>query len=499
MRTDGLGRAIMNNHATLTAAPTRPMLRGVRNGAMPGSAARRPAQQRERRSHLLQRAISIGVAAALVIPSTVTIPIGSSNLTAMRVILVTLFVPAVVSLLKGVASGQRRTRLSDYFALLTVAWTMSALSLTAGFERTIVSGTLICLEAVGGYVIMRAFFADIDDIRYFVRCVAYAVLIMTGIAVIDHIMRQNFIGGVIASAFGSRVPASEFRNGFLRAASTLDHPIMFGALCAISGLIFAYGLQGARRLAFFGASAFGCLLAMSSAPILALLMGLGLMIYDRVLRGYPWRWRMMLFTIAFFAIALCIAKDDPVATIVRHLTLDPQTGFYRMMIWQYAGAEVLNSPWVGIGFRDWSRIPGMNGSVDTIWLVFALYAGIPMAVFYGIFLLTTMRRNSSKIKETLLNPYLVRLSRGLSIVLCLIVVVGFTVHFWGVMLTLIGMLAGLRTTLEEIRSRQVSALLRPVLRGSARHLPETLLSRNATQALNSRDRDFEKAQMFRAK
>jgi hypothetical protein len=233
--------------------------------------------------------------------------------------------------------------------------------------------------------------------------------------------------------------------------------------------------------------------------MLALMMGVSLMIYDRMLMSYPWRWRMMLFTIAFFAAALCIAKDDPVATIVRHLTLDPQTGFYRMMIWQYAGAEVINSPWIGIGFRDWSRIPGMSGSVDTIWLVFALYAGIPMSIFYGLFLLTTMRRSGPKIKEALLNPYLVRLSRGLSIVLCLVVVVGFTVHFWGVMLTLIGILAGLRTTLEEIRSRQVSALLRPARRGSVRHLPETMLSRNATQALNSRDRDFERAQMFRAR
>ena len=40
----------------------------------------------------------------------------------------------------------------------------------------------------------------------------------------------------------------------------------------------------------------------------------------------------------------------------------PQTAFYRLLIRQYAGAEVMNSPLFGIGLRDWARMPGMVGS-----------------------------------------------------------------------------------------------------------------------------------------
>jgi hypothetical protein len=267
---------------------------------------------------------------------------------------------------------------------------------------------------------------------------------------------------------GMTPPASEYRNGLLRATSTFDHSILYGTVCAFASVILFYGIEGPRRMTYLMLCVFGCVLGMSSAPLLSAVFAMAIMAYDRVLGSYPWRWRLLLGSIAAAVLLLCLIKSDPVATLVRNFTFDAQTGFYRLLIWRYAGAEVMNSPWVGIGFRDWERVAGMNGSVDALWLVFSLYAGIPMAVLYGLLVLTSMRRSGPRVNDARLDSYLVRLGRGLSIVLSLMIFTGFTVHFWGSVLTLLGALIGLKTTIEEMHARQAQALLRASRQARAR-------------------------------
>jgi MFS family permease len=240
----------------------------------------------------------------------------------------------------------------------------------------------------------------------------------------------------------------------------MEHPILYGTICAFAFAIIYYGLRnGSRRIWYLALCTFGCVLAMSSAPLLSLFIAIGIIVYDRLLGSYPWRWKLFWYAILLLVVALVVVKDDPVQTLIRNFTLDAQTGFYRLMIWEYAGAEALNSPFVGIGKRDWQRIPGMDSSVDTIWLVFALQYGIPTSILFGLAMLTSMRRSGPPVPERHLDPYLVKMRRGLSITICLAFGVGFTVHLWGVMLTLLGMLMGLRTTLEEMRGREIEALL----------------------------------------
>jgi hypothetical protein len=378
----------------------------------------------------------------------------------MRAVLVMLFVPAVVSFVRSMGVKRGRLRASDLIAILFVCWTLVALSITAGFAKASVSGTLICLEAIGGYVIVRAFFTERDDIKFLIRCLGKAITAIILIAIIDYIVGRNFVSGLFSAAVGAPPPTSEYRNGLLRATSTLDHSILYATVCAFAGVILYYGTEGTWRAKYMVMCVFGCLLGMSSAALLSAAFAVAIMIYDRLFQAYPWRWRVLLASIASAVLLLCLVKSDPVATLVRNFTLDAQTGFYRLLIWRYAGAEVMNSPWVGIGFRDWQRIPGMNGSVDALWLVFSLNAGIPMAVLYGLLILTSLRRKGPRLRDALHDPYLVRVGRGLSIVLSLVIITGFTVHFWGSVLTLLGVFVGLKTTVEEMRAREALSVLR---------------------------------------
>jgi hypothetical protein len=434
-----------------------PSLAGIANDFRPRTTSTsRPAVRKPTTS----RAVAMALAVGLVAPIYIKLPFESPLITVMRGVLLVLFIPALLVFIRGLGSHKHQLRGSDVFMVLTCFWIILAYAVVEGASTALISGSLLSLEVLGGYLIMRSYFTTRTDVEVFITWFGRAMIVLVAVAVIDHIAGSNAISNAIARLAG-KAHGSEYRNGLLRATSTFEHPILFGAICALAAILLYYGTtRKSSRAGYVALCVVGCILAMSSAPLLALALGFAVMIYDAVLRSYPWRWKLMFTGIAIFAIVLCLAKDDPIQTLIRNFTIDAQTGFYRLMIWDYAGAEALRHPWFGIGKRDWQRIPGMSASVDAIWLVLALAHGIATAVFFGLALLFSMRRAGRPMPERYLDPYLTRMRRGLSITICLIIFVGFTVHFWGVMWTLLGMLAGLRTTLEESRAREVKAVLR---------------------------------------
>jgi O-antigen ligase len=187
------------------------------------------------------------------------------------------------------------------------------------------------------------------------------------------------------------------------------------------------------------------------------------------LAAFPWRWKLLFAGIALGIAAVMVLSQNPLSFFIRHFTLDPQTGYYRLLIWEFAGAEALQSPLVGIGFREWAHPAWMSPSIDSLWLGLATTYGLPAAVLFGLAILSSMHRSEPQIPDRYLDPFLVRLSHTLSLVLSLAAFVCFTVYFWGAMWTFLGALAALRTNLEEARSMQAKLLLsrRGSVRGEA--------------------------------
>jgi hypothetical protein len=70
-----------------------------------------------------------------------------------------------------------------------------------------------------------------------------------------------------------------------------------------------------------------------------------------------------------------------------------------------------------------------------------------------------MKRSGPRVSEHFHDSYLATLGKGLSIVIWIAILIGFTVHFWSVMWTVLGMLAGLRTTIQEIRTGEARAAI----------------------------------------
>ena len=56
----------------------------------------------------------------------------------------------------------------------------------------------------------------------------------------------------------------------------------------------------------------------------------------------------------------------------------PQTGYYRMMVWDIALTYIAQSPVIGYGYQFNDFI--LDNTVDSIWLVLSLRFGVPMIV-----------------------------------------------------------------------------------------------------------------------
>ena len=75
------------------------------------------------------------------------------------------------------------------------------------------------------------------------------------------------------------------------------------------------------------------------------------------------------------------SNQGAVKFFISHFTFDPQTGWYRVAIWDFGSASVLNHPLLGIGLADWERPRWMpSDSVDNFWLLTAMRYGIPSVV-----------------------------------------------------------------------------------------------------------------------
>jgi hypothetical protein len=64
-----------------------------------------------------------------------------------------------------------------------------------------------------------------------------------------------------------------------------------------------------------------------------------------------------------------LSNRTPFHVFVTYLTFSVETGYARIMIWNWGIAEVMRHPVFGIGLAEWERPLWKSGSMDNFWLV----------------------------------------------------------------------------------------------------------------------------------
>jgi hypothetical protein len=401
-----------------------------------------------------RRALLNALAVAVLLPDEIGIYFFGLRLTAARVLLLLLVPYLVARFFHANATHRYRFVFSDALVPITAAWIIIAVSEVNGVDAALNHGGPIILEFLVGYAASRFLLIEHGEALSFVNFLCRIIAIVGLLGLLDTLAHSFVLHALASSIFGS-IPLTiagvdeggDERLGLLRAMSALEHPILFGTTCAI-GLLLAVAIPMRARWFVILSCGLGAALALSSAPIQAIIMGLGLLIYDRILRRIRHRWSALIILVAFGVVLILEVLQDPLGFIFSHFVFDTQTAWFRTWIWATGVAAVAQSPWVGVGWfipEDY----GIPGTVDSIWLLWALTYGLPGSALLGLSMLgaaslpTQGRGVSLTSKE-------VKLGTIIGILTSLIVFLGFTVDFFGSGWILVPMLVGIRAHLGEL-------------------------------------------------
>ena len=226
--------------------------------------------------------------------------------------------------------------------------------------------------------------------------------------------------------------AYEKRMGLTRAYSFFDHPIHYGTFCASLFALMWYSERGGySKFSKAGLVLGSTFLGLSSAPLLCIGVQGGLVGWDRLTKRIKGRAGITtaIVLIGYTVLAL-MATRNPFTILATGLTLDPWTGYYRVMIWTYGMDTVAQYPIFGIGLGDWVRPDWMfSSTVDAFWLVIAMTTGVPALLFLvgALFLLA---RNVHKPRFRPLDIQTKQLRLAWTFALFALSLAGFTVHYW---------------------------------------------------------------------
>jgi hypothetical protein len=235
----------------------------------------------------------------------------------------------------------------------------------------------------------------------------------------------------------------------VRAMSTLDHSILFGTFCAVVAMIVLYSERNmVRRALWVGFCGAGIILSLSSAPLLGVSIGIGAYIYDLLLRSYSWRWKVIFWALGAFLLTVFLVTNNPLGWLISHFTLDPESGYFRFMEWDLAISYIMQVPYTGLPL-DYYFGNILDVSVDCVWLVFALRAGLPMIAFLFLANVTACLPAGGASRPQGAATYMDQMRTAFSVVLFLFMFIGLTVHYWNYSWIFWGLCLGIRASLRE--------------------------------------------------
>lgn len=411
----------MTEQATEPAGFARPVRRPLAGGP-PAGTARADAAPAE--------ATAAGLLALFLIALLMPIyfDIGSLRLTPTRVFLLVTFVPLVFRWLTG---GAGRITVADCLMVLHCAWIALALGITSGMERLPFIGITV-VEVLGSYLLGRVLIRNVTDYRVFFRYFLIALALLAPFALVEmqtaRLILNDLLEPVASTLRKVQGSYEEQRMGFFRAQVVLEHPILFGVFCsiAIANVFYLYRERLAKSLVLTGFATAMTFTSLSSGPLLAAALQIGMIGWGWVTRN-AW-WALAGLVLFFYIVVDLLSNRSPVQVMISYLTFNAHNSWWRLHIWNFASAEVMRNPLFGIGLNDWQRPSWMGtNSVDNFWLVTALRYGIPaFLLLAGSMLANLVQIVRQDLPDDLkaLRPGHVIAAIGVIFTLC-------TVHIWG--------------------------------------------------------------------
>ncbi len=371
---------------------------------------------------------------SLIVP--LILNLGPLRLSVYRLILLVTFIPCFIMWLSG-RSG--RILAADLMVVLMVFWMSLAHLYHFGVEEAIEPIGILTLEHLGAYLLARAFIRSAEAFRKMAWLTFLLCLILLPFGVYESLTTNNLYLS-LWDKLGTVPPdvPKDPRLGLDRFQGPFDHPILPGVFAApILGLTcYVLGYQrGFISTTFLGAVVFITgFLCVSSGPLSALAVQLGLIIWNRVFIRVKTRWWVLLvLTVIGYIVIDLISNRTPIEVAISYLALNSQTGLARVYIFHWGWVNILENPIFGIGDNDWKRYAFMTESFDMFWLLYAMKYGLITGLAQTA---APMLLILSMIFTKMPDPRLSAYRMGWLVGIAGIIMAGWMVHFWKVPLVL---------------------------------------------------------------
>jgi hypothetical protein len=355
---------------------------------MNGFANRQAAAPTAARQRFPARIIpAVLVVYACMLPRELTFEIVEVAFQPFRVML-TLLIPVAILML-----GQQRMRPSfvDFLMIFAAFWAFIALCVTASVNEALVTGLSDGLNLAFAYFIGRASIRTSKDFQLFFVAILPGLLFCSLVLAVESLSHRNLLRPFVANLVGMPGTSEPYsvRLGLMRARGPFPHAILGGVFLG-SFLAIAWYMARSTTARILGMLAVaGFFFSVSSTGFLGVIVASGLMIINYLHRVL----KLPIFQAVGFAVLFMMlfievfSENGVISFIIRRLTFSAGTGRYRMLIWQFGGADALAHPWFGIGQRTYTRPAWMvAASVDAHWLLITLKYGFPhsMSVLVGM-------------------------------------------------------------------------------------------------------------------
>lgn len=377
---------------------------------------------------------------SFIIPREFGFNIGDFALSPYRILLIS-YMPYVLWLILSQHKFKWRTQ--DSLALAVCIWPSIALMVNTSIAASLESGGIYFLELFVPYFLARATINSYTSLKLLSKTVLNIALILCVLGIIDIVTNSYFTRQIAASLTGSPFNANpEFRMGLRRAMGPTDHPIIFGTLCVL-GMSMAYYLaqRKTKYYLYLGACIVGMLSSLSSAPLLAGAVQLGLILWAKAVTGNKQKWLILcLLVIIAYAVVDLLSNRDPFRVMFSYLLFSPHNGYMRYYMWvnsiQLAN-DSLSASLFGYGFSremfsllnsDYMR-QLMSSTVDSYWLVLLLRYGWTMLILHLALVASILAALHNTLFEKS-DIKLRRLLQGYFFSIIALTLVACTVHYW---------------------------------------------------------------------
>lgn len=364
----------------------------------------------------------------LLLPPQMNLSVFGSVLPPYRFFLI----PSLLFVFASIFKGRLKIAWPDILVLLAAAWITLALFMTTEQSDAFTASFAQVTDIALAYLFGRAAFTSLRDVRIFLLLMLPGMAIVGGLMMLESLSHTHIIQPFFSELTGRsfRVLSGE-RLGLMRSHGPFPHPILGGIFMA--SFLPLYFLSGFRRWPWIigSAAAFASFFSVSSAALLALVAGGGLIAYnwltERIV-NVTWKLFFVVSGLLIFVLEMG-TNSGAFNLIMRFGSLNSYSAYNRVLIWKYGTQNVEKNPWFGIGYEDWERPEWMVASIDHYWLLLAIQFGfippvlIALAAFIAVY--TLIRRTPQNV-----SPVDVRFQQGIAIAMSVFALGAISVAMW---------------------------------------------------------------------